>query len=292
MRLTVGASGLKPRPVPEWHETVLPQVMLDLTRAQALRAKDDIRDSVSRWRLWNLLAWQDVKQRYRRSTIGPFWLTLSMGVQILIMGVVVSLLFKQPFSRSLPYVALGVIFWSMISGMVNDGAMSFVTSTSWILQINLPLGMYVIQRIWSNVIAMGHNLVIFVVLAAIYQIYSATFLIFLVALPLVLVSLAWAPLLLAVASTRFRDLPAIVTNFFNLLFWVTPIVYQPEQLGPNRFLADLNPLTHMLALLRDPLLGKMPSGENLLVVVATAVVGWAIAFPFFARFRGRIAYWL
>jgi len=266
--------------------------MLHLTRAQAVRAKDDILDSVSRWRVWHLLAWQDVRQRYRRSTFGPFWLTLSMGVQILIMGVVVSLLFRQPFNRFLPYVALGVIFWSMISGIVNDGAMSFVTSTTWILQINMPFGMYVLQRLWSNVIAMGHNFAIFVVLAAVYQIYNATFLIFLVGLPLVLVSIAWAPLLLAVASTRFRDLPAIVTNSFNLLFWVTPIAYQPEQLGQNRFIADLNPLTYMLALLRDPLLGQVPSGRDFLVVAATGVVGWAIAFPFFARFRSRIAYWL
>lgn len=266
--------------------------MLDLTRVQAVRAKDDIVTSVRRWRVWHLLAWQEIKQRYRRSTFGPFWLTLSMGVQIAIMGVVVSLLFHQPFNRSLPYIASGVIFWSMMTGIINDGAMSFVGSVSWILQVNMPLGMYVLQRIWSNVIATGHNLAIFVVLMVVYQIFSPTLLLFVVALPLVVLSMAWAPLLLAVASTRFRDLPVIVTNSFGLLFWITPVVYQPEQLGRNRFLADYNPLTYMLALLRDPLLGEVPSGKALLAVVATGIVGWAIAFPFFARFRGRIAYWL
>jgi ABC-type polysaccharide/polyol phosphate export permease len=266
--------------------------MLDLTHTQVIKARDDIIASASKWRVWHLLAWQEIRQRYRRSTLGPFWLTLSMGIQILIMGVVVALLFRQPFNKSLPYVALGVIFWQMISGIINDGAMSFVGSSTWILQINLPLGMYVVQRIWSNVIAMGHNLVIFVVFIVIYRLLSPTFLLFLITLPLVLVSMAWAPLLLAVASTRFRDLPAIVTNFFSLLFWVTPIVYRPEQLGHNRFIADFNPLTYVLALLRDPLLGQVPRAQDLLIVVATGLAGWAVAFPFFARFRGRIAYWL
>ena len=266
--------------------------MLDLTWLQVRRARADLAASLARWRVWNLLAWQDIRQRYRRSTIGPFWLTLSMGIQIVVMGVVVALLFKQPFNRSLPYVALGVIFWTMIAGIINDGAMAFVGSVSWILQINLPLGTYVLQRVWSNIIAMAHNFVIFVVLAAIYAIFSPTFLLFLLALPLVLAALAWAPLLLAVASTRFRDLPAIVTNSFSLLFWVTPIVYRPEQLGARRFLADFNPLTHMLALLREPLLGQVPSLSSLLAVTATGIVGWAVTFPFFARFRGRIAYWL
>jgi lipopolysaccharide transport system permease protein len=266
--------------------------MLDLTRSHIVRATGDLSASLAKWRLWNLLAWQEIRQRYRRSTFGPFWITLSMGVQIFVMGVVVSLLFKQPFQKSLPYVALGFIFWSMIQGIINEGAMAFVGSSGWILQINLPLGTYVLQKLWSNVITMGHNMVIFVLLAVIYALYSPTLLLFLVTLPLVLVALAWIPLLLAVASTRFRDLPALVTNSFTLLFWATPIVYRPEQLGDHRFIADFNPLTHMLNLLREPLLGVMPSRTSLLAVLATGLLGWAVTFPFFARFRGRIAYWL
>ncbi|HTV27539.1 MAG TPA: ABC transporter permease [Xanthobacteraceae bacterium] len=266
--------------------------MLDLTLSQVFKAKTDIAASARKWRVWHMLAWQEIRQRYRRSTFGPFWLTLSMGVQIAVMGVVVSSLFGQEFHKALPYVALGFIFWNMISGIVNDGAMSFVGANNWILQINLPLGTYVFQKIWSNTIAMAHNLAIFVVLVFIYRIYSFSFLLFVLMLPLVLVSLAWAPLLLAIVSTRFRDLPAIVTNSFSLLFWLTPIVYRPEQLGPRAFIVELNPLTHMLALLRDPLLGQMPSVVNLEWVCATAIVGWTITFPFYARFRGRIAYWL
>jgi lipopolysaccharide transport system permease protein len=266
--------------------------MFDLTHRQTRRATQDIHKSVLKWRVWNLLAWQEIKQRYRRSTVGPFWLTLSMGVQIITMGVVFSFLFSQSFGRAIPYVALGFIFWSMIAGIINDGAMAFVSSSTWILQINMPLTTYVLQRVWSNVIMMAHNLVIFVILVLIYSIYNLTFPLFFLTLPLVLLSLGWAPLLLAVAATRFRDLPAIVTNSFNLLFWLTPIAYRPDQLGTKAIILEFNPLTHMLALLREPLLGELPSALNLAVVVATGIVGWAITFPFFARFRGRIAYWL
>jgi lipopolysaccharide transport system permease protein len=266
--------------------------MLDLTLSQLVKGRDDIAASARKWRVWHLLAWQEIRQRYRRSTFGPFWITFSMGIQIVTMGVVTSLLFGQPFSRALPYVGLGVIFWTMIAGIINDGAMSFVGSSNSILQINLPLGMYVLQRIWSNVIAMAHNFAIFIVLAIIYRVYGVTLPLFFVTLPLVIFSIAWAPLLLAVAATRFRDLPAVVTNSFSLLFWITPIVYQPEQLHERRFIADFNPLTHVLALLRDPLLGQMPRLLDFAVVLATGILGWAITFPFFARFRGRIAYWL
>jgi lipopolysaccharide transport system permease protein len=266
--------------------------MLDLTLRQVVKARDDIAASARKWPVWHMLAWQEIRQRYRRSTFGPFWLTLSMGVQITVMGVVMASLFGQHFGRTLPYVALGFIFWSMIAGIINDGAMAFVGSSTWILQINLPLGTYIFQKIWSNTIAMAHNLAIFVVLIFIYRLYALSILLFFVTLPIVLVALSWAPLLLAIVSTRFRDIPAIITNSFSLLFWVTPIVYRPEQLGHRIYLAEYNPLTHILALLRDPLLGIVPSFNDMLWVCGTAVVGWAITFPFYARFRGRIAFWL
>lgn len=266
--------------------------MFSLTYAQVERARGDLALSLAKWRVWHLLAWQDVRQRYRRSTLGPFWLTFSMGIQVFVMGVVTALLFHQPFNKSLPYVALGVIFWTMISGIITDGASAFVSSTSWILQINLPLGMYVFQRIWSNVITMAHNLVIFVILIMIYSIFSPTFVIFLVALPLVVAAISWAPLLIAIVATRFRDLPVIITNIFSLLFWATPVVYFPAQLGSHRFIVALNPFTYMLDILREPLLGTMPSLRVFLAVIVTGIVGWGITFPFFARFRGRVAYWL
>jgi ABC-type polysaccharide/polyol phosphate export permease len=266
--------------------------MLGISRARIAKAGDDLGRSVLNWRIWHLLAWQDVRHRYRRSTLGPLWLTLSMGVQIVTIGVITSFLFGQSIDRSLPFVCLGFIFWSLITSIVNDGAMSFLSANSWIMQIKMPLVTHVIQKIWANIIIMGHNLLIFVVVATVYGIYNPTAILFLITFPLVIICLAWLPIVLAVASTRFRDLPAMVTNVFNLAFWLTPVVYMPAQLGGNRWISDINPIAHMLDVLREPLLGNLPSRNSIAVVTATGVIGWIITFPFFARFRERVSYWL
>jgi ABC-2 type transport system permease protein len=42
------------------------------------------------WRqrtLWGYLGWQDIKQRYRRSVLGPLWISISMGVIATAMGI-------------------------------------------------------------------------------------------------------------------------------------------------------------------------------------------------------------
>ena len=58
-----------------------------ITPSQFAKAIADISEGCQAWRLGLLLAWQDVKQRYRRSTLGPVWLTISMSIQIFVMGV-------------------------------------------------------------------------------------------------------------------------------------------------------------------------------------------------------------
>jgi ABC-type polysaccharide/polyol phosphate export permease len=84
----------------------------------------------------------------------------------------------------------------------------------------------------------------------------------------------------------------MIQNVLNILFWFTPLLYFPEQLGTKRFLADYNPFTHMIALVREPLLGATPTFNDWLVVLTITAVGWAGTFLFFARFRARVVYWL
>ncbi len=239
------------------------------------------------------MAWQEIRQRYRRSMLGPFWLTISMAVQMLTMGVVVTILFNQSFDRFLPYVCVGLIFWTMISGVLNEGATAFVMSSNFILNMRLPLTTYVLQCVWRHLIIGAHNLVVYVAVAVIYSIApTPKMALFFITFPLALWSISWLVLCLAVISTRFRDLPTMVATGMNVLFWLTPIVYSPDQLGANRWLATANPLAHVLDLIRLPLLNQVPAPNSFLIVIAMGVAGWTFAFLLFARFRARVAYWL
>jgi ABC-type polysaccharide/polyol phosphate export permease len=267
--------------------------MLSLTSSQFDSAVEDIRVGIMSWRLSHFLAWQDVKQRYRRSTLGPMWLTLSFGIQILSMGFLSAFLFGISIAKSLPYVCSGMLLWSLITQSINDGAGLFLATTRYITQIRCRLTVLLLQSIWRNVLIAAHNGIIYILVAAILVVVPGrSILLWPIGIALDLVVLAWIALVAAIMSARYRDVPVIIQNVLNILFWFTPLVYFPDQLGSKRFIADFNPFTHMIALVREPLLGGNPTLNNWLVVLAIAIFGWAGTFVFFARFRARVVYWL
>jgi ABC-type polysaccharide/polyol phosphate export permease len=267
--------------------------MPTLTSRQWDFAVDDLYAGIVSWRLSHFLAWQDVKHRYRRSTLGPIWLTLSFGIQVLSMGFLSSFLFTLSITKSLPYVCAGMLFWSLITQMINDGANLFVGTSRYITQIKCPLTVFLMQTVWRNIIISTHNVMIYVVIAVLLVVIPGpSILLWPLGIALAMISLSWMALVLAILSARYRDVPVMILNLLNILFWFTPLMYFPEQLGRRRFIADYNPFTHIIALMREPLLGGVPTLNDWLVVLALAVFGWAGTFLFFARFRARIVYWL
>ena len=261
--------------------------------AQVEAAMMDLRGGIGAWRLGHLMAWQDIKKRYRRSTLGPVWLTLSSAVQILTISFLSSFLFNSSLQRSLPFVCAGMLFWGMISQMINDGSYLFLSTQSYLMQIKRPLTLFVIQAIWRNMIILAHNSVIYFVIAIILVVIpSSAILIWPLGFVLDLVCLSWMVLFVAIVSVRYRDVPVIIQNVLGIVFWFTPLMYFPEQLGSQQYLVEYNPLTHMIALLRAPLIGSVPTIENWIVVLSVTVLGWITTFLFFARFRARVVYWL
>jgi lipopolysaccharide transport system permease protein len=267
--------------------------MFGLTQRHLAMAASDVRAGMFDWRLWNLLAWQDIKQRYRRSTLGPLWLTISTAIQMLVMGTLGSFLFATDYDRYLPYICAGIIFWSMMTNIITDGANAFVNSSSHLTQVRRPLTTFLMQVVWRNTIVLAHNFIIFAVVALIFRVTpGASIFLWPLGLAVVIACVAWMALVAGVIAARFRDIPMIITSLINVLFWLTPLMYFPEQLGRRQYIIEYNPFTHLLALVRAPLLGQTPSLENWLVALAFAICGWAATFLFFARFRSRIVYWL
>jgi ABC-type polysaccharide/polyol phosphate export permease len=270
------------------------QVVFDTgSGGQAVHAARDIIDGMTNIDLWARIGWRDIKQRYRRSALGPFWVTISMAFMIGTMGVLYGMIFKMELKTYLPFICLGFIFWELISKSITEGELAFLELEGLIKQIRLPLTIHIARFIWRNVIVFAHNLIIFVLVAVVFGINPgwAGFLV-IPGLLLVLLNLAWITLLLATLCARFRDVPMIVTTVVQMLFFVTPVFWNPEIMPRRTVLVHGNPFYHMLEVLREPLLGHVPPLENWLFLLATLIVGWSVTFILFTKFRRRIAYWL
>jgi ABC-type polysaccharide/polyol phosphate export permease len=254
----------------------------------------DIVDGLRSYRLAALLGWHDVKLRYRRSTLGPFWLTISMGVMMAALAVVFGQIFRMSMTEFLPFICTGLIVWAFISTMLTEGCLSFISSDYVIKELPIPLFTHVLRVFFRNTLILLHNIVIFpLVLAAFGRALPLVSILSLVGFVLVSLNLLWMSLLTSVLCTRYRDLPPIIVNVVQIAFYITPVIWPPKQLPANASLIlHLNPFAHIVNVVRDPLLGNMPPVESWIVATALVIVGWAVTIAFYGRYKRRIAYWL
>jgi ABC-type polysaccharide/polyol phosphate export permease len=258
-------------------------------------ALDSISSGISRWPLAATLGWQDIKQRYRRSKVGPFWITISMGVMVASIGVVFGSIFNSPMKEYLPFLAAGTIFWAFITGVINEGCLGFVVAENVIKQLPIPLFVHILRVVWRNFLIMLHNLVIFpIVLLVLGVPINPLMFLFIPGIVLVTINLTWVAVLLGVVCTRFRDMPNIIASILQVAFYITPIIWMPNLLPAkgSYFLLEVNPFFHLLEVIRAPLLGQLPSGLSWLITIGMAIVGWIITLKVFGRYQHRLAYWL
>lgn len=263
--------------------------------ASTQTAVHDVAQAIKRADLAGSLGWQDVKQRYRRSKLGPFWLTISMGVLIGALGLVFGGIFNAPMGEFLPFLAIGIIMWAYISTVINEGCTVFISSDAIIKQLPLPLFLHVMRVIWRNVVILAHNVAIIPVLFILFL--KPLGLIGLLAIPgllLTTLTLAWVALLVGILCTRYRDLSQIVASVMQIAFYVTPIIWMPSMLtGRASFIfLDANPFYHLIEVIRAPLLGSAPTLTNWLVSLAIALLGWFVTIMIYGRYKNRISYWL
>ena len=265
----------------------------DVGRLHPSLAVRDLREALANWPLWGMLGWQDIRQRYRRSTLGPFWLTLSMGVMVGSIGVVYAVLFKQELSDYLPFVALGFILWGFLSGIMIDGCAVFVTSDTIIKQTRLPLSLHVLRVVWRQTIIFGHNFVIFIVVVIAFRVRLGwEVFLFVPAILIWLANAVWVSLMLGLVSARYRDIPPIINSVIQLAFLVTPIIWKAQLMEERAIFVIANPVYHFIEIVRQPLLGAAPEPLSWYVALGVTVLGSLATFELFRRYRWRVAYWL
>ena len=270
-----------------------PDYALPPAPSQTALALHDLVQGARAYHLWYLLGWQDIRQRYRRSVLGPFWLTLSMGVLVGALGFLYGMLFKFDVAEYVPYLALGFIVWTLIAGVANDGCNVFISAESIIKQVGLPLSIHVYRLIWRNLLMLFHNALVYVVVAAVFGVWPGwAGLLALPGLVLLCVNGLWVVILFGIVSARFRDVPPIIGSIVRICFFVTPIIWMPELVPARAAVVDINPFYHLVEVVRAPLLGEVPALESWLAVLGMAFAGWILAFAFLRRYRWRIAYWV
>lgn len=257
------------------------------------KGREDLIAGLRRADMWTFLALHEIRQRYRRSFLGPLWITAVLGAQVGGMGLVYAGLLQQDVSRFLPYLAASLTVWAIIAGLLVEGANVFIYSAASIRSVVAPISTHVFRLLTQHVIIFAHNLLL-VALVYIGFGYNPGWEVFLTipGFVLLLLNLSWIVLLLGMAGARFRDIPLIVNSLILLLFIMTPVLWQPDMLSRSQFIVDLNPIYHLLEVVRGPLVGRPAGLFSWLGVGVSGVLGWTVAIAIYNRAHPRVPFWV
>ena len=259
-------------------------------------AWNDIQEGFINWRIWWLLAYQDIKLRYRRSVLGPFWLTLSMAITVYSMGFLYGHLFRTDLNQYYPFLVAGMLAWALVSNVLVEQTDAFTNSEGLIKQIKLPYSLYIHRIATRNIIIFFHNILVMLPVYVIFYDTAKINLYTLLLIPglfLIYVNSFIYGLILAMLSSRYRDVSQIIKSLIQVVFFLTPVMWNPMILSEKkRFIVDANPFYSYLEIIRAPLLGNAPTLFNLAVVLFITLIGVVICARLFVPYRARIIYWL
>jgi len=284
-----------PKPVTAGAESSDAIYRVGFGQSRRSQAVQDIRSGLAAWDIWALLGWQDIKQRYRRSVLGPLWLTISTAIMIGVLSFLYGALFRLPVDVYAPFVGVGIVVWNFISMLLHEACNVFISVEAIVKQVRVPLTLHVCRMVWRNFVVFLHNALVVI---PIYLVFGKGLHwdLLLVAPALLAIALngLWAGIALGILCTRFRDIPPIVVNLVQVVFFVTPIMWLPELLSARglTWVVSLNPMHHFVEIVRAPVLGTPVPMLSWAVVTAVTVVGWLIALALLERYRHRVPYWL
>jgi lipopolysaccharide transport system permease protein len=253
------------------------------------------------WRcrhFWLSLVHMDLKLRYRGSWLGLGWSLLQPLGMSIILCAVFHRLFHKPIDHYGPFLIVGLTLWNFLMNTTVLGCQCFRTAEAYIRQYPAPLVIYPLRTVLGFAFHLLLGLTVSLLLTAVlHGIGSVPALLTLVPGLVLIFLLGWSLALLAgLATVHLPDTSHVVEVAFHGLFYLTPIIYEPEFFqGDTKFLRMLNwnPLVFFLRLLRDPIVeGRAPSSHTYLGAAIMVLVLAGIAALLLRRLEGRVIYHL
>jgi ABC-type polysaccharide/polyol phosphate export permease len=264
-------------------------------RSLAINARADLLGGLSQRELWGRLGFREVRRRYLRTKIGPFWSTLTFLVYILAISIVGAGLWGTDIKTYLPFLVSGMVVWGFLSVLMNESCLIFTQGTLLFSNARMDYSVLAYAAVWKNFVLFLHNMAVwFLVVLYNPAILDWATLLAIPGMVMVLANAVWIALLLGLICLRFRDVQQLVLSATTIGMLVTPLFWPPERLPPGLtrlFFVQLNPIYRLIDVVRAPLMGGVPTAASYAAVLGITVCGWLVTYFMFRKFRMRISYW-
>ena len=243
---------------------------------------------------WWALSRQTIKISYRRTTLGPIWITIQQLAFILGISLLYSQLFKVKSGDLVPLVAFGISFWGLLTSCITGASSNFIQQSQAITSSTLPISFYVFSTVSQQLLTFLHSAVVLIPFAFIFD--TSPRLICLITIPL---AIAFATingfalgLWLGPLSARYRDISASIPIILQLAMFLSPIFWAPSLLADRDWIVNYNPIAWMIETFRSPILGGQIQGELWIKLAIFTIANLILGVKVLGQVRDKISYWI
>jgi ABC-type polysaccharide/polyol phosphate export permease len=254
----------------------------------------DLIDGVRLAPLWLTLGWEQTAARFRRTVLGPFWLTANLlSMAFALSFVFGGLMGNGNWRSNFAQIICGILCWGIAGGYLGDASNTFISAGDLMNTMRLPLTFHVLLMMYKNVINFLAQLIALWVVLLLLKLGSVPDISFLFGLPIVIINSSLLSMIVAMPATRYRDVYQTISVSVQILFFLTPVFWSPAQMtGKRSIILTLNPFAHLLELIRQPLLGRTPLLVHWEWGIGLMFILGATAVTMLTLYRKRIVFWL
>lgn len=246
--------------------------------------------SINQWFYLGLL---DIKLRYQRSFIGPWWITISSFIVIFVLSLIWSKVFKLSLDEYLSFLSIGYILWHWFSGAINESTRLFVEFRGIVFQINLPLSVYFLRLCFRNFIIFLHNFIFLIALLFYMDFFTNIQWGFLfIGLILFYLFIFLASSIVSILSVRFKDFEQFIPTLLQLTFFISPILWSPNSIKDSFLFLKYNPIYYLLNIVREPLMGEVNDINSYLIIFSLILFLFLFFLFLYYKARNKIIFWI
>lgn len=254
--------------------------------------KGDCIESIQEFKIWTHLASRDLKVRYSRTRLGPWWSSLALGALIFGISIATALIAQDPIREYLPRIAVSLFVWTFIANIFLESVELFSVERGLLLNTRVHELSIVLRVVWRQVLISLYNLPVVVICIIVGgETLSPRLLLLPIAIVLTGIGLILPSFAIGLVTLLRRDFAQLIPSVVQLLFFVSPVMWETPESGRLSAVADFNPLAWALGAIRAGVL----SGELLtldtgrwMVAIATLASLTFFFSPLIRQIRVRI----
>jgi len=245
--------------------------------------------------LWYTLGLSKLRIRYLRTKLGPLWEILGTLLIISVISLIWSKLWGKDYNDFLPYLFFGYVIWKSILSIIGDANMLYHEVYKNVLE-NIyihPFKLAIASVAKNFIILIGFIaccLILNIILGNFYLrsfIYLTLFIIFF------FISSVCLSYLFGMLCLKFRDLQHTIGVVLNLSFFVTPVIWQPEQLGiKGQLIIDFNIIYYYIEFFRSSLINGNVDFKIFMTVFFSTLFLSLLTIIFSNKYSRKIIFWL